>query len=149
MFPDKRSQGHSCSTALLHSGAIFGRMGKSRRVYVTDQELSVNNRVVQIRKALEYSQSEFAKGLKLSRSFQGGIEANHRRVNDRLIHMICLTYGVSEAWLKTGAGEMFDAAKPDPRLERIIRNFNSLDPTLQDYVIKHLDWLAGQYKKPK
>ncbi|AEF84874.1 transcriptional regulator [Treponema primitia ZAS-2] len=55
--------------------------------------------------------------------------------------MICLTYGVNENWLRTGEGELFDAEK-DPKLEKIIRNFNKMDDILQDYVLKYLDWLV-------
>jgi transcriptional regulator with XRE-family HTH domain len=91
-------------------------------------------------------QKEFAEGIKLSRSFQAGIEINRRKVNDRLIKMICMTYGVNETWLRTGEGEMFDM-KIDPKLERIIMNFNKMDPLLQDYVMKYLDWLVDYYEK--
>jgi hypothetical protein len=75
-----------------------------------------------------------------------GIEINRRTVNDRLIKIICFTYGVSEGWLRTGEGAMF-AVEKDPRLERIIRNFNKMDPLLQDYVMKYLDWLVEYYEK--
>jgi len=109
---------------------------------------SINQRVVKIRKILGYTQGEFAEPLKISRSFQGGIEKNHRKMNDRLIKMICLIYDVNEAWLKTGKGEIFNTGK-DQRLERIIMNFNKLDPSLQDYVIKYLDWLAEHYSAVK
>jgi transcriptional regulator with XRE-family HTH domain len=111
-----------------------------------EYDFAINQRVVQLRKALAYSQEKFAKGIEVSRSFQGGIEANHRKVNDRLLKMICMAYGVSEKWLRSGAGEMFDTEK-DPRLERIIRNFNKMDPLLQDYVMKYLDWLVEYYEK--
>ena len=113
---------------------------------MADNDYSVNKRIVRIRKILGYTQGEFAEPLKLSRSFQGGIEKNHRKINDRLIKMVCLTYGVNEVWLKTGAGEIFDTGK-DPRLERIIRSFNKLDTPLQDYILNYLDWLTEYYKK--
>jgi transcriptional regulator with XRE-family HTH domain len=95
---------------------------------------------------LDYSQEKFSEGIKLSRSFLAGIEIHRRKVNDRLIKMISLTYGVSESWLRTGEGAMFSAEK-DPKLERIIRNFNKMDPLLQDYVMKYLDWLVEYYEK--
>jgi transcriptional regulator with XRE-family HTH domain len=115
---------------------------------LAEYDYGINQRIVQIRKNLGYTQEQFAEAVKLSRSFQGEIEKKHRKVNDRLIKMICLTYGVSENWLKTGAGEMFDAAK-DPKLERIIRNFNKMDPLLQDYVMKYLDWLVDYYPEQR
>ena len=133
----------------LLNSIFFDKVIINRKVLVVENDYEINQRVVKIRKTLGYSQDKFAEGIKLSRSFQGGIEANHRKVNDRLIKMICLIYGVNENWLKTGAGEMFDTAK-DPKLERIIRNFNKMDPLLQDYVMKYLDWLVEYYaKRPK
>jgi transcriptional regulator with XRE-family HTH domain len=120
-----------------------------RKVSLSEYGYEVNQRIVEIRKALDYTQKKFAEGIELSTSFLGGIEANHRKVNDRLIKIICLTYGVSENWLRTGESGMF-AVKKDPRLERIIRNFNKMDSLLQDYVIKYLDWLVEYYeKRPK
>ena len=116
---------------------------------MADYDYGINQRVVKLRKVLGYTQEKFAEPVKLSRSFQGEIEKNHRKVNDRMIKMICLIYGVNENWLKNGAGEMFNKTK-DPRLERIIYNFNKMDPLLQDYVIKYLDWLVEHYaKKPE
>ena len=115
-------------------------------VFLAEYDYEINQRVVKIRKKMGCTQKKFAEPLKISYSFQGGIEANHRKVNERLMKMICLTYGVSETWLKTGQGEMFDLGK-DPRLERIIRNFNKLDQPLQDYVMDYLDWLVVYYSK--
>ena len=111
---------------------------------MAEYDYEINQRVIKIRKIMGYTQKKFAEPLKLSSSFQGGIESNHRKVNERLIKMISLTYGVSETWLKTGKGEMYDLGK-DPRLERIIMNFNKLPPQWQDYVMKHLDWLISTY----
>ena len=113
---------------------------------MAEYDYEINQRLVKIRKTMGYTQEKFAVPLKINRSFLGGIEKNHRKVNDRLIKLICLTYGVSENWLKTGAGEMFDLEK-DPRLERIIRNFNKLDPPIQNYVMDYLDWLTEYYRK--
>jgi transcriptional regulator with XRE-family HTH domain len=117
--------------------------------HLPDGNFGINQRVLALRKALGYSQQQFSEGIKLSRSAEAGIEINRRKVNDRLLKMICMTYGVSENWLRSGAGEMFDTEK-DPRLERIVRNFNKMDPLLQDYVMKYLDWLVEYYeKRPK
>jgi transcriptional regulator with XRE-family HTH domain len=115
---------------------------------LTKTDYGINQRVVKIRKILGYTQGEFAGPLKISRSFQGGIEKNHRKINDRLVKMICLIYNVNEEWLKSGKGEVFDTEK-DPRLDRIIMNFNKLDPSLQDYVLKYLDWLTENYSATK
>jgi transcriptional regulator with XRE-family HTH domain len=119
-----------------------GRQGVSSRIAGT-----INERILQVRKALGYTQGQFADGLSLSRSFIAGLEIGRKKVNERLIRLVSLGYGVNEDWLRSGQGEMFPAGE-DPRLERIIRNFNSMDPLLQDYVLKYLDWLADYYAKP-
>jgi transcriptional regulator with XRE-family HTH domain len=115
-------------------------------VFLPDYDYGINQRVVKIRKKLGYTQKNFAEPLKISCSFQGGIEKNHRKINERLIKMICLTYDVNDNWLRTGKGEMFDVNK-DPRFERIIRNFKKLDPNLQNYVMDYIDWLTVYYSK--
>jgi transcriptional regulator with XRE-family HTH domain len=121
----------------------------SRKVSLSEYGCEANQRIIEIRKVLGYTQKKFAEGIELSTSFLGGIESNHRKVNDRLIKIISLTYGASENWLRTGEGTMFDAEK-DLKLERIIRNFNKMDPLLQDYVMKYLDWLVEYYEnRPK
>jgi transcriptional regulator with XRE-family HTH domain len=115
---------------------------------VAEYDYAINERVTEIRKALGYSQQQFSEIIKLSRSCEAGIEIKRRKVNDRLVKMICLSYGVNEEWLKTGRGQMFDASK-DPRLERIIRDFNKMPPLLQDYVMGYLDWLVKYYQDRK
>ena len=147
MFHRKHCQGGKIWLSRAFNGIIL-TIPHGRRAYLAENEYEINARIVQIRKTLDYSQEQFAEALKLSRSFQGGIEANHRRVNGRLVKMICLTYGVNETWLQTGEGEMFDTAN-DPRLKRIIHNFNKLDPLLQDYVMTYLDWLVDYYAQKK
>ncbi|GHT88207.1 hypothetical protein FACS1894137_16380 [Spirochaetia bacterium] len=106
----------------------------------------VNQRIGEVRKALGYSQEKFGECLNLSRSHIGAIEANMRKVNDRLRKIIAITYAVNEEWLKTGTGAMFDDNK-DPRLERIWQNFKKLDPLLQDCVMQHLDMLVDYQEK--
>ena len=90
--------------------------------------------------ALGLNQKEFAQRIKVSRSYTGVLEATNRELNDRLIELVCMNCGVSEKWLRGGTGKMF-REKPNPRLDRVIRNFEMLDEYLQDYVLKQLDIL--------
>jgi transcriptional regulator with XRE-family HTH domain len=113
---------------------------------LTENNNPINQRIGEIRKALGYSQEKFGECLNLSRSHIGAIEANIRKVNDRLVKIISITYAVNEEWLKTGTGAMFDENK-DPRLERIWQNFRKLDPLVQDYVMRHLDLLVEYQEK--
>ncbi|MDR2181616.1 MAG: helix-turn-helix domain-containing protein [Treponema sp.] len=120
----------------------------NRKGVVAEYDYAINERVIEIRKTLGYSQQQFSEIIKLSRSCEAGIEIKRRKVNDRLAKMICLTYGVNEEWLKTGKGEMLDASR-DPRLERIIRNFKKMPPLLQDYAMDYIDWLVNYYEGRK
>jgi transcriptional regulator with XRE-family HTH domain len=99
---------------------------------------AVNNRIIEVRKALKLSQKDFSAGIKISRSLICALEASQRRVNDRIVKIICLTYGVNEQWLKTGSGILFTDLE-DLRLKRILENFKKLDEFLQEYVLKQID----------
>ncbi|MHB9291727.1 hypothetical protein Holit_00810 [Hollandina sp. SP2] len=112
-----------------------------KRAYYLDWDEKLNRRIIEVRKAFGYTQKEFSDNLKLSRTYLGEIEAKRRRVNDRIVKLIALTYGVSVDWLKTGAGTMFDQTV-DPRLEQLVADFKKLDDPLKDYVLRQLDFLV-------
>ena len=98
---------------------------------------SVNDRVKQIRLALKLSQAKFCKGIPLTNGHYAEIESGNRKVNQRTIKLIATSYGVSEQYLTTGEGPMFDTT-PDPRLAELISVFNSLPVNFQDYVLHEI-----------
>ena len=112
-----------------------------------ENNVDVSQRIGEIRKKLGLTQQKFAEDLKISRSLAVALEANTRTVQARIIKMISFTYGVSENWLKTGKGAMFDEGR-DYKLEEVISNFKKLDDLLQDYVLKQLR-LALDYQEQK
>lgn len=67
----------------------------------------INERIKELRKHLDLSQTEFGKrfgvGLGVIRNFEYGITAP----NDIQIDLICVTFHVNREWLTTGEGEMF------------------------------------------
>ncbi|MDR2479993.1 MAG: helix-turn-helix domain-containing protein, partial [Treponema sp.] len=95
--------------------------------------MSVSERIKLVRKTLKLSQVEFARAIYISNGYIAELECEHRRVNDRIIHLISLTFGVNEKWLKTGEGEMFYKT-PGEKLRRMVSLFNELPPKFQDYV---------------
>jgi transcriptional regulator with XRE-family HTH domain len=107
---------------------------------------NINERVLQIRKALGLSQKVFADGLKISREYQSAFEVNDRKINDRIIQLICMTYGVNETWLRNGTGEMFDKDK-NLRVEKAMHEFEKLDILLQDYILKQIELLLDFQEK--
>ncbi|MDR0388364.1 MAG: helix-turn-helix transcriptional regulator [Treponema sp.] len=107
----------------------------------------INRRILQVRKTFGYTQKTFAENLKLSRTYLGEIEVRRRRVNDRIVKLIAMTYGVNADWLKTGAGAMFDRAV-DPRLEQLVADFKKLDEPLKEQVLRQLKFLV-KYQETK
>jgi transcriptional regulator with XRE-family HTH domain len=102
--------------------------------------MTVNKRIRQARQTLNMTQTDFSKAIYVSSGYTAEIENGHRVANDRIIHLICLTFGVNEQWLKTGEGEMF-LTSPVERKERILSLFNELNPRFQEYALSVIDQL--------
>jgi transcriptional regulator with XRE-family HTH domain len=103
--------------------------------------MTVNKRIRQARQALNMTQTDFSKAIYVSSGYTAEIENEHRVANDRIIHLICLTFGVNEQWLKTGNGEMFSTS-PIERKERILSLFDELNPRFQEYALSVIDQLV-------
>jgi DNA-binding transcriptional regulator YiaG len=52
-------------------------------------ETTVNRRIKQVRETLGLSQMKFAKVIALSNGYLAGVEVGKRKVNDRIIKLIC------------------------------------------------------------
>jgi transcriptional regulator with XRE-family HTH domain len=104
--------------------------------------MTISKRIRQLRKALNLSQVEFAKAIFISNGYIAELECEHRRVNDRIIHLISLTFGVSEKWLKNGEGAMFYKT-PGEKLQRMVGLFNELPAKFQDYVMQQIEQLLN------
>jgi transcriptional regulator with XRE-family HTH domain len=101
---------------------------------------TVNRRIKQIREALNLSQMKFSKVISLSSGYLAGVEVEKRKVNDRIIKLICASFGVNEKWLRNGEGEMF-YHDPDKEFTKLIALYKELSPQYQDYVLKQIDLL--------
>lgn len=66
-------------------------------------------RIREIRKSLQLTQKEFATRLMISQSYLSGVEVGNEKPNDKFLKFLCLEYGVSEKWLYTGEGEMYES----------------------------------------
>jgi transcriptional regulator with XRE-family HTH domain len=107
--------------------------------------MTVSERIKLVRKTLKMSQVEFAKAIFISNGYIAELESEHRRVNDRIIHLISLTFGVNETWLRTGEGEMFYKT-PSEKLQRMLSLFNELPSRFQDYVMLQVEQLLNVAK---
>jgi transcriptional regulator with XRE-family HTH domain len=102
--------------------------------------MTISKRLRQLRQTLDMSQVEFAKAIYISNGYIAELECEHRKINDRIIHLISLTFGVNEKWLKNGEGEMFFQT-PGEKLQRMVSLYNELPPKFQDYVLLQIEQL--------
>lgn len=80
--------------------------------------MTIGERVKKLRKELGLTLEKFGAPLGVQRSALSMIENDKSGIGDRTILLICREYGVSEAWLRDGDGEMF---VPVTRNEKIAR----------------------------
>lgn len=67
----------------------------------------MNERIKEIRAALNMNQTDFAKKILVSRSAICKIESGENSPSEQSINLICREFNVNEEWLRTGEGEMF------------------------------------------
>jgi transcriptional regulator with XRE-family HTH domain len=113
-----------------------------------DFSMTVNKRIKEVRHALKMTQPQFAKAIYISQGYIAGLENENRAVNDRIIQLISMTFGVNETYLKTGEGDMFNKAPIDKK-ERILSLFDELNPQFQDYVLNVVSQLLKVQQEHK
>lgn len=72
----------------------------------------MNNRIKEIRKALNLTQSEFGAKVGVKGNTIGNYEIGLRTPSDAVIFSICREFNVNEEWLRNGTGEMFVQTTP-------------------------------------
>lgn len=93
----------------------------------------MTHRLKQARKALHFTQAEFAAHLGITQTAYSMIETGRRPLPARYIKTICAAFAISEEWLTTGCGEMFTAACDDRELAGL---FRQLDPRARRFLLR-------------
>lgn len=83
----------------------------------------MNERIKQIRDALNLTLEAFSKPIGITRGALSNIEKGRNNVTEQMVKSICATYNVYEEWLRTGKGEMFSETQDD-YLKRIEKQYN-------------------------
>lgn len=120
---------------------------------------NINQRIRQLRKDLGLSQKELGDRISLKHGAISRIEQTGVAVTDQNIRLICDTFNVSEHWLRTGEGEMYEetddillkqlAAQYKLEGERLdlVRNFLLLTIEQQEAIVYSINILVEAKKK--
>lgn len=68
----------------------------------------MNERLKELRSVLGITLEEFGKKVGITRSAVGRLEKGERNLTEQMIISICREFDVSEEWLRTGEGDMFE-----------------------------------------
>jgi DNA-binding XRE family transcriptional regulator len=108
---------------------------------------TINRRIKQVREALDMTQAAFSRVISLSSGYLAGVEVEKRRVNDRLVKLICSSFTVNEQWLRTGNGDMFAPAN-DEMFLKLAGLFRELSPPYRRYILKEMELLLEMQDDP-
>jgi transcriptional regulator with XRE-family HTH domain len=102
--------------------------------------LTISQRIKQVRLTLEMTQASFSRVLSLSSGYLAGVETEKRKVNDRLIKLLCASFSVNEEWLRAGKGEIF-IKEEDELFSKMTSLFKELDQDYRQYIYKQIELL--------
>jgi transcriptional regulator with XRE-family HTH domain len=97
----------------------------------------MNKRLRDIRKAIGLNQSEFAAKLGMKQGGYSQVETGENALTEQNIKLICLTFGINESWLRTGAGDMFitkDLADT-PEEKELLGIFRRLSAEMREFFL--------------
>ena len=117
--------------------------------------MNINQRIKTIRKQLGLNQTEFGTKIGLAQTGVSWIEKDGNTVIEQNIRLICETFGINEAWLRTGEGEREAvSAASDPFLplrqkhqlsfieEQVLRIYFKLDEPARASVCQYVQTVA-------
>lgn len=109
----------------------------------------MRDRLIQLRKALNYTQGAFGEKIGITGSGVSNIENGIREVQDRHIKLILAAFPqVSERWIRTGEGEMFIAQSSavsemvkkysfSAIVEKLLETYEELSEADQETVLRY------------
>lgn len=122
----------------------------------------MNERIRELRKVLSLNQTEFGDKIGVKQTTIAGYERGARVPLDSVILSICKEFNVSEEWLRTGEGRMFEELTEQQRIMKYtamllkdtdsviaeaIKNFIVTYEQLDDSSKKVLENVAIKYMK--
>ena len=98
--------------------------------------LNLGERIKKARKELDLTQQKFAEQIGTTQNNIASYEIGRREPSAAAINNICKTFNVSETWLRTGEGEMFQPLSPDDELSQVFSAIAASDDELIKRIIR-------------
>lgn len=109
---------------------------------------TINQRLKNVRQSIDLTQKKFADRIALSFNYLAEMELGKKIVNDRIIKLVSMEFGIDEHWLRTGEGVMF-SDEADARVIKLISLFKTMSPQFQEFTLKQINDLAELYRLTK
>jgi transcriptional regulator with XRE-family HTH domain len=110
----------------------------------------MKERLKEFRKSLGLTQGAFGKKIGMSDVAISHMESGRTAISEQNLHLICLTFGLREDWLRTGEGAMKDEEAEISAYEnRLLDIFRKLSPMAQDILLEHGENLVSYEKAEK
>lgn len=119
--------------------------------------LTLGERIKKVRREVDLTQQKFCERIGFKQNSISLIESGKRNISDQAIKSICREFNVSEVWLRTGEGDMFEPEETDAWEEVVkrrglsgsdrllIEKFMDLKPAERDVVMKYVLAVAADY----
>jgi transcriptional regulator with XRE-family HTH domain len=109
----------------------------------------IRERILELRKTLKLKQLEFAERLGIKQSNLSNIETGYSGISDANIRLICITFNVNEAWLRSGEGPVFvNSAPGSPDETELLALFRKLSPATKKAILNHIKALLEAQNTP-
>lgn len=105
----------------------------------------MNERLKEVRKALNLSQEEFGKKLGVSRGVIVNMELSRAEIKPLFIEHLCSVFSVNKEWLFSGLGEMFIIN--DKNTSEAVQLFRQLTVEFQEYALSQIRGLLEMQNK--
>lgn len=100
--------------------------------------MTANERIKYLREHLNISQEKLGETIGLSKSGISSIENGNRNVTEKHIKLIGSCFNVSEDWLRTGNGDMFNSMSEDEELDLYIGRISGSEDKFKKNLLKAL-----------
>ena len=131
--------------------------------------MTQGERAKEVRKSLNLTMEQFGNKLGVTKVAISNIEKEKRNLTEQMSRAICREFNVSEEWLKTGEGEMYQQLSEDEEIAGIVsdlleegkdnafygiileiaKTYNELSPASQKVLTEAAEKLADNLAKKK